>query len=88
LNKRTNEQTNKPPQAFIARSRGMSNELGELPTSITGAGRSACPQEGAGNLSERFLAKLARHAQWHKYNGTVSGERKAHQRRQNGFWRN
>jgi hypothetical protein len=27
------------------------------PTFIMGAGRSACPQEGAGNLSERFLAK-------------------------------
>jgi hypothetical protein len=44
------------------------------PTSITGAGRSACPQEGAGNLSERFLAKEARHAQWHANN-------------RNGFWR-
>jgi hypothetical protein len=48
------------------------------PTSFTGAGRSACPQEGAGNLSERFLAKRARHAQWHEQNGTVSGEMRRH----------
>jgi hypothetical protein len=50
-----------------------------------GAGRSACPKEGAGNLSERFLANNARHAQWqkshrhaqwHPENGTVSGEKR------------
>jgi hypothetical protein len=33
--------------------------MSEPPTIITGAGRSACPQEGAGNLSERFLANNA-----------------------------
>jgi hypothetical protein len=43
------------------------------PTFITGAGRSACPQEGAGNLSERFLAKIARHAQWQNAAATRSG---------------
>jgi hypothetical protein len=47
--------------------------------------RSACPQEGAGNLSERFLAKEAqqrnRNGFWRKKRssatGTVSGERSA-----------
>jgi hypothetical protein len=40
--------------------------MGNPPTSLTGAGRSACPQEGAGNLSERFVAKRTRHAQWYE----------------------
>jgi hypothetical protein len=37
-----------------------------------GAGRSACPQEGAGNLSERFLAKERKKK---GLVGTISGER-------------
>jgi hypothetical protein len=47
--------------------------VGAPPTIITGAGRSACPEEGAGNQSERFLA--ARHAQWQKDAATRSGRK-------------
>jgi hypothetical protein len=45
------------------------------PTFITGAGRSACPQEGAGNQSERFLAAATRSG---KKNATTrSGKKNA-----------
>jgi hypothetical protein len=66
-------------QSFAAEA--WPTSVGEPPTSITGAGRSACPQEGAGNLSERFLAKeqfLAKERKngfWRKNERTVSGER-------------
>jgi hypothetical protein len=55
------------------------------PTFITGAGRSACPQEGAGNLSERFLAKQTHQRNENRFwrnkrtsaTRTVSGETNA-----------
>jgi hypothetical protein len=66
----------------------MINEHEYPQTSITGAGRSACPEEGAGNQSERFLAAATRsgqelppravakschHAQWPETAATRSG---------------